>query len=111
MGAAAEASDGKWTPKQVLELNANELRAKGLRLPPSRLWDPKRGTGLLAGAVNVDGCSGAFVSKEGLVVTNHHCVFPLLQEHSTPERDLIANGFVARARTEEPAGKGVRIEV
>jgi hypothetical protein len=106
-----EASDGKWTPRQVLELDAKELRAHGLELAPSKLWDAKKGSGLLAGAVNLSGCSGAFVSKTGLAVSNHHCVFPILQEHASPERDLIRDGFLARKSVEELPGKGARIQV
>ena len=41
---------------------------------PAALWDAKRGTGLLSGAVNIGGCSGAFVSNTGLIVTNHHVI-------------------------------------
>ena len=80
----ALAGEGKWTPQQVLELDPAWLKAQGLKVPPQRLWDPKRGTGLLAGAVNVGGCSGAFISSTGLVITNHHCAFSIIQEHSSP---------------------------
>ncbi len=105
------ADEGKWTPQQVLELDARWLKQQGLELPVSRLWDPKRGTGLLAAAVGVPGCSAAFVSASGLVLTNHHCLFSLIQEHSTPQRDLITDGFVARSREEELPGKTMRVTV
>jgi hypothetical protein len=107
----AFAEEGKWTPQQVLELNPAWLRAQGLQLPPGRLWDAQRGTGLLAGAVNVGGCSGAFISASGLIITNHHCVFSIIQEHSSPQRDLIAQGFLAPGREAELPGKGARILV
>jgi hypothetical protein len=105
------ALDGKWTPQQVLELDPDWLKSIGLELPPSRLWDPSRGTGLLAAAINIPGCSAAFVSPAGLIVTNHHCVFSLVQEHSTAERDLISNGFLAKTRGEELPGKTFRAAV
>lgn len=107
----ALALDGKWTPGQVLEIDPAWLKAQGLELKPAELWDGKRGTGLLAGTVNLAGCSGAFVSKTGLIVTNHHCLFPVLQEHSRPERDLIANGFLARERKDELPSATVRVEI
>ena len=107
----AFALDGKWTPQQVLDIDPKWLKQQGLKLPPSALWDDKRGTGLLTGTVNVAGCSGAFVSSTGLIVTNHHCLFGLVQEHSTPQRDLITNGFLARTRAEELPGSTMRVEI
>ncbi|OJT17450.1 peptidase [Archangium sp. Cb G35] len=111
VAAPALAGEGKWTPQQVLELDPAWLKAQGLQVPPKRLWDPKRGTGLLAGAVSVSGCSGAFIAETGLIITNHHCVFSIVQEHSTPERDLLAQGYLAKSREEELPGKGSRVLV
>ncbi|KFE63308.1 S46 family peptidase [Hyalangium minutum] len=111
VAAPALAGEGKWTPQQVLELDPSWLKAQGLEVPPQRLWDPKRGTGLLAGAVNVGGCSGAFISSTGLIITNHHCVFSIVQEHSTPQRDLITQGYLATSREAELPGKGARVQV
>lgn len=109
--APALALDGKWTPQQVLDIDARWLKRQGLKLPPSALWDAKRGTGLLTGTVSISGCSGAFVSATGLIVTNHHCLFNVVQEHSTPQRDLIANGFLARSPGEELPGSTTRVEI
>lgn len=109
--AMAFGEEGKWTPQQVLQLGAAWLKKQGLELPASRLWDPQRGTGLLAGAVSLGGCSAGFVSATGLILTNHHCLFGIIQEHSRPDRDLITNGFIARTRDEELPGKTTRITV
>lgn len=111
MGPAARSEEGKWTPQQVLQIDAGWLKKQGLQLPVSRLWDPARGTGLLAAAVALPGCSAAFVSANGLILTNHHCLFSLIQEHSRPDRDLITNGFIAHSREEELPGKTTRITV
>jgi Peptidase S46 len=107
----AFALEGKWTPQQVLQLDAAWLKKQGLELPPSRLWDPKRGTGLLAATINVGGCSGGFISPEGLFITNHHCLFSILQEHATPQNDVITNGFVAGSRAAELKGSAVKVTV
>jgi hypothetical protein len=109
--APLRAEEGKWTPQQVLQLDAGWLKRQGLQLPVSRLWNPQRGTGLLAAAVAVPGCSAAFVSATGLILTNHHCLFSLIQEHSRPDRDLIASGFLARTRSEELPGQTMRVTV
>ena len=105
------ASEGKWTPQQVLQLDPQWLKAQGLELPPERLWDPKRGTGLLAAAISTGGCSAGWISPEGLFVTNHHCLFGVLQEHATPENDIITNGFLARTRDAELKSGTVRITI
>ncbi len=109
--APLPALEGKWTPQQVLELDAAWLKQQGLELPPSRLWDAQRGTGLLAAAISVGGCSAAFISPDGLFITNHHCLFGMLQEHSTPQNDLITNGFLARSRGAELRGKVARVTI
>jgi hypothetical protein len=105
LATSLSASDGKWTPQQVLDLDPAWLKKQGLEIPPSRLWDPKRGTGLLAGTVNVGGCSGGFISADGLFITNHHCLFGMLQEHATPQNDIITNGYLARTRAGELSSK------
>ncbi|MBN8466605.1 S46 family peptidase [Corallococcus exiguus] len=111
VAAPAFAGEGKWTPQQVLELSPAWLKAQGLQLPPNKLWDPKRGTGLLAGTVNTGGCSGSFISASGLIITNHHCAFSIIQEHSSPQKDLITDGFLAKSQSEELPGKGSRVQV
>src|SRR5581483_6425563 len=105
------AEEGKWAPQQVLQLDSAWLKALGLQLPVSRLWDPGRGTGLLTAAISVPGCSAAFVSATGLILTTHHCLFSLIQEHSQPGRDLISSGFVAKTPEEELPGKTMRVIV
>lgn len=103
--------EGKWTPQQILELDPRWLREQGLEIPPERLWS-REGAGLLSAAVRVGtGCSGGLISPEGLVITNHHCAFTILQQHSTPENDIITKGFLARTRDEELPGKGIRLTI
>jgi hypothetical protein len=106
----AFAVDGKWTPDQILEHDPKWLRELGLQIPPEKLWS-QEGGGLLEAAVKVDGCSAGFISREGLLITNHHCAFGILQQHSTPERDLITNGFLARTPAEELGGAGTRATI
>ncbi len=57
------------------------------------------------------GCSASFVSAEGLVLTNHHCVSTCVQDLSTAKQDYIANGFVAQNREEERLCPGQQAEV
>src|SRR5262249_32341944 len=55
----------------------------------------------LAAIVSLGGCTASFVSPEGLIVTNHHCVQGSLNYNSTPEKNLIENGFLAKTRNDE----------
>src|SRR5436309_12255785 len=105
----AYGAEGIWMPQQVPQLAA-ELQKMGLKIDAQRFADL---TGDPMGAViSLGGCSASFVSPDGLVVTNHHCGFGALQFNSTPQRDLITNGFLANTREEEvPAGPGSRVFV
>lgn len=107
---SSSCSGGKWTPEQILEHDPAWLSELGLELSPAALWAPGEG-GLLEAVVRLDGCSAGFVSADGLLVTNHHCAFGLLQEHSTAERDLITDGFLAADRSEELPGANVRATI
>ncbi|HVR44501.1 MAG TPA: S46 family peptidase [Thermoanaerobaculia bacterium] len=96
--ASVAFGQGMWMPQQVPQL-AEPLKERGLELDPQQFADL---TGFPMGAVvSTGGCSAALVSPLGLIATNHHCVYGYLQFNSTPERDLIRNGFLAADRTGE----------
>ena len=103
------ADEGMWMPQQLPQI-APQLKAAGLQLDPANLT---RLTEFPMGAiVSLGGCSASFVSPQGLVATNHHCVYNSVAHNSTPERNLLANGFLARTMAEElPAAPGSRVFV
>jgi len=106
---AAFADEGMWMPQQIPQI-AGELKKAGLQIDPNRLADL---TGDPMGAiVSLDFCSASFVSPQGLIVTNHHCGFTALQYNSTPQRDLITTGFLAKTLGDElQGGPGLHIFV
>jgi len=108
-GAAAWSNEGMWLPSQLPQLTA-ELEAAGLKAPPASFADL---VGDPMGAiVSLGGCSASFISPEGLVATNHHCAYGSIQFNSSPERNLLADGFVAATKTDElPAAPGARMYV
>jgi hypothetical protein len=62
--------------------------------------------------ISLGGCTASFVSPKGLVVTNHHCAYGAIQYNSTPEKNLLKDGFLAKTYAEElPATPGSRIFV
>ena len=55
------------------------------------------------------GCTGEFVSSQGLLLTNHHCGYSFIVSHSTVERDYLTNGFWAMSREQELPCRGLTI--
>ena len=106
---AAQADEGMWMPQQLPQV-AKQLKAAGLKLDPATLT--KLTEFPMGAIVSLGGCSASFVSPQGLVITNHHCVYNSVAVNSTPERDLLANGFLAKNFGEElPAAPGSRVYV
>lgn len=105
----ALADEGMWQPNQLPTIT-KQLTKAGLALNPNDLTDL---TGFPMGAiVSLGGCTASFVSDQGLVATNHHCVYGSVQYNSTADNNLLKNGFLAKSFKEElPATPGSRIYV
>ena len=106
---AAHAEEGMWLPNQTPALG-DKLKTKGLELDPAILGDLKSAP--LNAIVSLGGCSAAFLSAEGLIATNHHCVYGSLQANSKPGQDYITDGFLAAGLSKElQAAPGTRVYV
>jgi hypothetical protein len=102
--SAAHADEGMWT---FDAFPAAKMRADYGWAPDQAWLDHVR-----SAAVRLTGgCSASFVSPEGLILTNHHCVVGCLQNLSTAKNDLVAHGFTAGARTNERLCPGQQAEV
>lgn len=107
--AAASADEGQWQPHQLPQLKS-ELKRIGITMPPEKLADLTRHP--MSAIVSLGGCSASFVSPDGLIVTNHHCAYGAIQRNSTPEKNYIVNGFLAKSRPEElPGGPNTLVYV
>lgn len=102
---------GMWMPQQMtLPGHVETFKKMGVDMDASVLADPLAAP--LAAVVSLGGCTASFVSPDGLVVTNHHCVQGALQHNSTKDDNLVENGFLAKTRAEERhAGPTQRIFV
>ncbi len=107
--SALHADEGMWMPQQIPTL-ASRLQAMGFKGDPKAFADL---TGQPMGAiVSLGGCTASFVSPDGLIATNHHCVTGGLQFNSTPQRDLLRDGYLAATREDELSnGPGSRVYV
>ncbi|XXF81425.1 S46 family peptidase [Myxococcaceae bacterium GXIMD 01537] len=95
IGAApALADEGMWTYNNFPSSKVKEKYG----FEPTQKWlDNVR----LSSARLAGGCSGSFVSPDGLVMTNHHCARGCIEQVSTAEKDYIANGFYAKTQADE----------
>jgi hypothetical protein len=92
--APAAADEGMWTYNNF----PADAVAKRYGFKPDQQWlDKVR----LGSARLAQGCSASFVSRDGLVMTNHHCVHSCVSQLSTPTKDLVKDGFLAKTRADE----------
>lgn len=105
----SQADEGMWMPSQLPSIG-KPLREAGFQGNPAELADLTKAP--LNAVVKVGGATGSFISDDGLVLTNHHVAFGVIQYNSNAQRDLIQNGFVSHERTEElPANPDFRLRV
>ena len=96
----------------ITALSTLDLKAKGLQIPVSQIYDPKgRGTSLIEGIVHLGGCSASFVSPDGLILTNHHCVFGAVSSASSIQHDYLTDGFLAPGRRDEIPARGMTARI
>jgi hypothetical protein len=101
--STARADEGMWTFDNFPMQTVNDKY--GTRIDQAWL-DRVRNA-----AVRIQGCSASFVSDEGLILTNWHCVVGCVQELSSPEQDYVKNGFLTANREEEKRCPGQTAEV
>ena len=101
--APAQAEEGMWTFDNFPIAAVNETYDANI----DQAWlDRVRNA-----AVRLQGCSASFVSDEGLILTNHHCVVSCVQDLSTAENDYVKNGWMPATREEEKKCPGQTAEV
>ena len=87
-----------------------DLNAKGLQLTADQIFNPDQ-TCLVDGICRVNGCTGSFVSPQGLIITNHHCAYRAIQSASTAENDWLKNGFNSKSLEEEIPAPGYEVRI
>ena len=97
----AFAKEGMWIPTLLNKYNIEEMKQMGFRLSAEDIYSVNRASMKDAVVLFGTGCTGELISGDGLLITNHHCGFDALQNHSTLEHDYLTNGFWAKTRQEE----------
>lgn len=108
-GLFARADEGMWMLTDLQKQNEVAMTELGLLIPVNQIYNPD-GIALKDAVVHFGGgCTGEVISAEGLVLTNHHCGYGSIQQHSTVEHDYLTDGFWAMNRKEELPCKGLTI--
>ena len=103
------ADEGMWMLTDLKQQNEVAMTELGLLIPAEQIYNPG-GIALKDAVVHFGGgCTGEVISAEGLVLTNHHCGYGAIQQHSSVEHDYLTDGFWAMSRNEELPCKGLTV--
>jgi hypothetical protein len=101
MNFAVKADEGMWLLPLIQKLNIDTMHSLGFRLTAEDIYSINHSSLKDAVVIFGGGCTGEIVSDEGLILTNHHCGFDAIQNHSTVEHNYLEDGFWAMNRKEE----------
>lgn len=108
-GLQVRADEGMWLLPYLQKLNIKEMKAKGLKLSADQIYNLNGNSLKDAIVIFGGGCTGEIVSANGLIFTNHHCGYGLIQRLSSVEHDYLENGFWAMNYNEELPCPGMTI--
>ena len=98
--SVVRADEGMWIP-MLLQRNEAAMQKAGMRISAKDIYDINNACLKDAIILFNQGCTGEYVSAEGLFLTNHHCGYSYITSHSTVEHDYLTNGFWAMSRDQE----------
>ena len=104
----AAADEGMWLLPFLQQLNIKDMQAKGLKLSAEDIYSINNNSLKDAIIIFAGGCTGEIVSDQGLILTNHHCGYGAIQQHSSVENDYLKYGFWAMSKAEELPTPGLR---
>ncbi len=103
----AKADEGMWLPQLLGKLNESRMKSLGMKISAADIYSINKGS-LKDAIVSFGGfCTGEIISSKGLVLTNHHCGFDAIQNHSTLEKNYIRDGFWSKTNADEIPNKGL----
>ena len=109
LSVQTKADEGMWLPQLLQMLNEKEMRKMGMKLRAKDIYDINKSS-LKDAIVSLGGfCTAEVISDKGLILTNHHCGFDAIQNHSTLENNYIKNGFWAANYNAEIKNPGLSV--
>ncbi len=107
----ALADEGMWIPVLIEKYNIKLMQENGFKLTAEDIYSINRASMKDAVVLFGGGCTGEFISDKGLIITNHHCGYGYIQNHSTLEHDYLTNGFWAASGAEELTNPGLSVTI
>jgi tRNA splicing endonuclease len=102
--------EGMWIPLYLQQFNISEMEDMGLQLTAGDIYDTNNSSLKDAVVIFGGGCTGAVISGDGLLITNHHCGYRNIQYHSSLENDYLTDGFWAVNKDEELPNPGLSVK-
>ena len=104
----ASADEGMWLIHTINAALEKQMQKRGLKLSANEIYNSDApGTTVADAVVSMEfGCTGSMISKDGLLITNHHCAYGDVHKLSTPEHNYLEEGFWAMRADEEVNIKG-----
>ena len=107
-GFSAHADEGMWLPSLISQ-RIGDMQEKGFKLDAEDIYSINQASLKDAVVLFGRGCTGELISPEGLLLTNHHCGYSQIQQHSTVEHDYLKDGFWAMSREQELPNPGLSV--
>jgi hypothetical protein len=106
----ARADEGMWIP-MLIGKNYDQMKKQGFKLTAEDLYSINKAS-IKDAIVSLGGgfCTGEVVSNKGLIFTNHHCGYEAIAANSTPQNDILDNGFYAKSYAEEKPVPGLYMD-
>ena len=98
-----KADEGMWLLSSIKNLNYKQMRKQGLKLSAEDIYSVNKASLKDAIVIFGQGCTGEVISDKSLILTNHHCGFDAIQQHSSVEHDYLRDGFWAMSQEQEIA--------
>ncbi len=103
------ADEGMWLPLLIEKYYIDVMQQRGLKLSAEDIYSITNSSIKDAVVVFGNGCTGAVISSDGLIITNHHCGYDQIQSHSSIEHNYLEEGFWAMSKEEEMTNPGLSV--
>ena len=98
---------GMWIPSLLKGMNETEMKNLGMKITAEEIYSVNKSSIKDAVPQFDGGCTAEVISPKGLILTNHHCGFDAIQNHSSTEHDYLTDGFWAYKMEDELPNKGM----